>query len=159
MLAALLFGPFAIKLMVTEPYPAVIMPSGSGRIEIGDNTFTFRHYRAYGITQAGAKEALDLVDFIQPAHPQYLYEVFRNQFGLKNGSTKTIKIRGTNLTVASYPQRGATVRNQTKYRSSLNAHFDNRYEHLLLEQVTVVGELKTRRWIKESIDEINLIEL
>lgn len=159
MLAALLFIPFGIKLMILEPYPAVIMPSGSGRIDISEGTYRFTYYRAYGITSSNAREALNVIDLIQPAHDQYLYTIFKNDFGIGNDSQKTIQLRGTNWAIASYQQAGATPQHKADYRSALNTQLSNRFEQLLLEQVTVLGDIKTRNWIQEDTDESTLIEL
>ena len=158
-LGALLCIPFAIKLMIAEPYPAVIMPSGSGRIDISQGTYQFNNYRAYGITESGAQEPLDLMKLIQPAHSQYLYGIFEHHFGLKSDPRKTIKLRGTDWTIASYRLPGATPEHQIEWRTELKARLGHRFEQLLLEQVSVVGDLKTRNWIQETHDESILIEL
>ncbi|MGB0258791.1 MAG: hypothetical protein ACPGES_09070 [Coraliomargarita sp.] len=157
--AALLFIPFAIKLVLTEPYPAVIMPSGSGRMDISQGTYTFTHYRAYGISLTGSREPLNIMDLIKPAHDQYLYVIFNNGFGLIDDSKKTLQLRGTDWTIASYPQAGATPTNQAQYRSALNSTLGKRFEKLLLERVIVLGDLNTRNWLQETIDESTLIEL
>lgn len=158
-LGALLCIPFGIKLMIAEPYPAVIMPSGSGSIDLSDDTYTFTHYRAYGIKASGEQEAIDLVGLIQPAHQQYLYSIFKNKLGLRSNPEKAIKLRGTDWTLASYTQPGATSEHQAEYRSELKSQLGNQYKGLLLQKVTVLGDIKTRNWIEENTDESTLIEL
>ena len=145
--------------MITEPYPAVIMPSGSGRMDLSDDSYTFHHYRAYGVLDNGDNEAIDLLKLIEPAHRQYLYAIFTNQLGLHTHSTKEIKIRGTKWCIVNYQQRGATKEHQDAYRAQLNALWNNRYTGILLQKVSIEGDINTRTWRKETIDESIRIEL
>ena len=158
-LAVLLGVPFAIKLLLTEPYPAVIMPSGSGRVDISDGCYTFTHYRAHGLLANGTREHIDLVELIQPAHQQYMYKVFNNHLGLNPDSRKHIQLRGTDWTVANYRQRGALEAQQAACRARLMATWEHRYTAILLEKVTVRGDIASRNWIEETLDESIHIEL
>ena len=158
-LAALLCIPFGTKLMLTEPYPAVIMPSGSGRIDIGDGHYTFVNYRVYGVLSDGEREAINFLELIKPAHEQYIYSIFGNQLGLNSNAMKEIKLRGTSWIIASYRQRGATEEQQEVCREYLNTAWKNRYAAVLLEKVTVRGDIKSRNWIEETVDESIRIEL
>lgn len=158
-LAAALCIPFAVTLLITEPYPAVIMPSGSGKLDLSDGTYQFVHYRAYGIDATGAKEPLDLLELTQAAHPQYLYVIFSNHFGLNRNSQKELKLRGTDLQIARYRQPGATSAHQAVYREQLHSRFNQQYTALQLEKVSVTGDIETRTWITEETDELIIIQL
>jgi|GEM_PF-1597047 len=152
-LLILLLFPFCLKLLLTEPYPAVIFPSGAGTVDLSDQSYNFTEYRVYGISDQGPQQRIDILKLITPAHPQYLYQIFGNAFGLSADPTKELKLRGTDWTLLSYRQRGATDTQRAECKSWLNARLEQRYQSLILQKIIVTGDLKTRSRTNEQIDD------
>lgn len=145
--------------MIAEPYPAVIMPSGSGSMDIQNNQYQFTHYRIFGETPQGEFEPIDPLQLIGKAHRQYLYAIFKNGYGLKTESTRQLKLRGTDWVLYSYQQKGNSVENQQSYKRELADKLQHKYQTLHLQQLTVTGDLKTNQWIEEVVDESIAINL
>jgi len=145
--------------MIIEPYPSVIMPSGSGSIDISQNDYTFYNYRAYGIKADGSEHKIDLLELIRPAHKQYLYTIFEKEFGLSEDAEKEIKLRGTDWVIARYMRAGASSENRQIFKEQVRKQLGRDYNALVLKKVSVRGDLKTKKWLDEATHEQTQISL
>jgi len=84
-LSAFLVVPFAIRFLapVMEPYPAVLLPAGAGKIKTAENQLDFEQTAIYG-KAAGRDEWTRLVpsQFLDPIPPEFFPPLAQRYFGL-----------------------------------------------------------------------------
>lgn len=97
-LFASLFFPFVMKTASSklEPYPAIILPSGAGKLDLKESVINVNYLSIYGYDFQGKLEKIDAKQFLHPIPNQYIYAIFDNEFGLSTKTTKEILLRGTN---------------------------------------------------------------
>ena len=95
-LSAALFLPFFIKLVnpKLELYPAIILPSGAGKIDLKEKSIEVQNLSIYGYNTQGKLQKIDVVNFLAPIPRQYLYGIAETEFGLSTQTVDEIKIRG-----------------------------------------------------------------
>ena len=93
-LAAMLLGPFAVRVLSnTEPYPAILLPSGAGKIAVRGSEATFKHLTLYAHDSAGHLVPIDPRRLLAPIPTHYLYAIAANDFGQREAPTQPIFIR------------------------------------------------------------------
>ena len=95
-LSVALFLPFFIKLVnpKLELYPAIILPSGAGKIDLKEQGIEVQNLSIYGYNTQGKLQKIDAVSFLAPIPRQYLYGIAGTEFGLSTQTIDEIKIRG-----------------------------------------------------------------
>ena len=86
LLAGILIGPFCLRTMwpSLEPYPAIMLPSGAGKLKLQPDEFSFSRLVVYG--QDGENNKWTLVDplkFLDPIPVWYLNDLAYRHFGLR----------------------------------------------------------------------------
>jgi hypothetical protein len=86
LLAFILLPPFALKTLKPhfEPYPAIILPSGVNRINVGAKDVVFRRTSLWGKPEKNnIWTRIDLETFWPPLPIQYFGSIVKNSLGLK----------------------------------------------------------------------------
>lgn len=86
LLAALLV-PFLSKLHFSEPYPAIILPSGAGQLKKSDGVVHFSYITCEGINSKGNTVSLSLEEIFSPAPPHFISAIISNNLGFPGPST------------------------------------------------------------------------
>ena len=94
LLACTLLPPFILKTLYhLEPYPAIILPSGAGTLDLGAKEISFNRTSLWGKDeQNDIWLRLDVETFLAPIPVQYLNPLARNSFGLNSPEDKTINL-------------------------------------------------------------------
>jgi hypothetical protein len=93
-LAILLVVPLVTRVLSnTEPYPAILLPSGATKIAVRARAATFDHVALYARDSSGRLEAIDPRTFLAPIPVQYLEGITANDFGQSEATTKRLFIR------------------------------------------------------------------
>jgi hypothetical protein len=84
LLSLCLFIPFGLSFISgLEPYPAVILPGGAGKIKIDGDDLRFSKLVLYGKDQESDQwKSLDATAFLDPIPVVYLRSIIVNEFGL-----------------------------------------------------------------------------
>ena len=150
LLLVLLGTPYAIfKIARLEPYPAILLPAGAGKILKKGNSFQFARTGIYGIDLvSGEWQRLDPASFLDPIPAHFLNAIIVNEFGLNPDLEFTVRFRGNLLPSFSYDNRSRLSEkniNDTKswLRTRLSNH-GSRDEMLLVRKVLISVNLKTR---------------
>ena len=99
--AVLLLVPFALRTLssAVEPYPAVLLPAGPGKVPVSSGTASYSVRSLLGHKPDGSEAPLDPVRFLAPIPVQYLYALADGEFGQRTERDGTISLRGLHLTV------------------------------------------------------------
>lgn len=92
-LASTLVSPFVLKTFhpYLELYPAILLPSGAGRVNIDKETISFGRISLWGKNKDNDNwKRIDIETFLAPIPPHYFSSIVRNSFGL-NLATKELK--------------------------------------------------------------------
>jgi hypothetical protein len=93
-LAILLIVPLVTRVLTnTEPYPAILLPSGATKIAVRARAATFDHVALYAGDSYGRFEAIDARTFLAPIPVQYLEGITATDFGQTDTTTKRFLIR------------------------------------------------------------------
>lgn len=77
----LLFIPYVIKLKISEPFPAIIMPSGHGKIHLQDTIF--KNYESEIKAIKDKKEIkITTSELFSNIPPHYHYRIINNNLGI-----------------------------------------------------------------------------
>jgi hypothetical protein len=85
LLSAFLVVPFAIATLapVLEPYPAVLLPTGGGRIKTTEDQMDFGRLVIYGrVADRDAWTRLSPPEFLSPIPPEFFSTLVQRYFGL-----------------------------------------------------------------------------
>lgn len=95
-LLAALFLPFSMKTAHSklEPYPAIILPSGAGKLNLQEGVIKVNNLAIYGYDFQGKLQKIDAKKLLDPIPNQYLYAVVDNEFGLSTKITDEVLLRG-----------------------------------------------------------------
>ena len=94
LLTFILLPPFALTTLKPhlEPYPAIILPSGAGKIDVGSKDISFTRIDLWGKREKdNTWTRIDLETFWPPIPQQYFYPIVRNSLGLKLEQDEIIK--------------------------------------------------------------------
>lgn len=72
--------PWIARLYITEPYPAVMFPSGHGKISIVNDSISFERNQIYGVKN-GVHEELHWDQLLGPIKPQYYSMLWMKELG------------------------------------------------------------------------------
>jgi hypothetical protein len=90
LLSVLLFVPFAVRFGFTEPYPAVLLPSGAGTIKVGDHINRTAIYgRKIG---SDAWTNLSPSQFLHPIPIEFFPNLAERSFGLSPSPYRVFKL-------------------------------------------------------------------
>lgn len=92
LLTCTLIPPYILKIYHPrlEPYPAIILPSGARKVNLGRNDITFNRTSIWAKHEKNdIWTRIDAETFLSPIPPHYLYEIARNSFGLDSSPGKT----------------------------------------------------------------------
>jgi hypothetical protein len=105
--AGLLVVPFALRTLssAVEPYPAVLLPAGPGKVPVSNGTAGFSVRSLLGHRPDGSEAPLDPVTFLAPIPVQYLYALADSEFGQRTKRDGTITLRGLHVTIDAPPPR------------------------------------------------------
>lgn len=81
-LAVFLLVPALIRSLSTEPFPAVLLPAGSGQLSVEDGIVTFSHSSLWAHDIAGNAHKLDAESFLDPVPVHFLGPLTSFEFGL-----------------------------------------------------------------------------
>ena len=92
-LAGTLVSPFVLKTLhpYLEPYPAILLPSGAGRVSIDEEIVSFGRISLWGKNEDNNWKRIDIENFLAPMPKHYFSSVVKNSFGL-DLATKDIKV-------------------------------------------------------------------
>lgn len=109
-LCALLGIPFLLRTIAPtlEPYPAIILPAGAGKVSRSEGIFTFNRFEAIGIDAATGKEKqLNPSTLLRPIPVQYFHVIFDNNFGLGASPTRRIRFKYLRFPTINLKRRAA----------------------------------------------------
>jgi hypothetical protein len=116
-LALCLVSPFALRLLAhrLEPYPAVLLPSGAGKIRVGDGRVEFTSNQVWALSPDRRWQRVDCGELLRPIPVQYLGGLVKNEFGLRDDvqASVTLKKLGVRLPIGR-PPATAEHQNVTK---------------------------------------------
>jgi hypothetical protein len=93
LLAACLVIPFALRLRFTEPYPAVLLPSGAGTIKTAADKIDCNRTAIYGkLPGRDAWIRLSPWQFLYPIPVEFFPPLAERYFGLIPGAHRILKI-------------------------------------------------------------------
>lgn len=94
LLSFILFVPFILKILNSElePYPAIILPSGAGKININSKFIEVNNLSIYGYKQ-GKLQRLDPESFLKPIPSQYIHSIAKNEFGLYKKQQENLHLK------------------------------------------------------------------
>lgn len=100
LLLLVLFIPFTLRTLSTqlEPYPAILMPSGAGKVRVDNEIITYRVTKFYG--QNADSEWLEITasQLIDPIPVQYVSQLLAIDFGLTElGDDVPLRLRGDHV--------------------------------------------------------------
>ena len=150
LLSTILVIPYMIKLIVRlEPYPAIILPSGAGKVERKDDSFQFTRTNIYGLgLVSGEWERRDPKSFLNPIHVHFLSAIIKNDFGLNPDLEYTVSSRGNLIPSFTYNNRDCLTEKNISYTKSwLRTRLSNhgcKNEMIIVRQVLLSADLKTR---------------
>jgi hypothetical protein len=92
LLAAALLVPFVVRLVATEPYPAILLPNGAGKIFFDGAD---AHFERVTLCAQGVRGCapLDPRRLLMPIPGHYLFAIARNDFGQDVAPTAPLVIR------------------------------------------------------------------
>ena len=130
-LAAILFFPWIVRLSITEPYPAILFPSGHGKVIIANDSISFDKFELYGIKN-GAKEPMDWEQFLGPIKPQYYSMVWMKELGF---SSDWIQEDGEDTRIMPWKKRAeGDVENLKAWYTS---QMEERCDSILFEKLKI----------------------
>jgi hypothetical protein len=116
-LVLLLAVPFALRTLSSsaEPFPALILPAGPGKVPVSQGAAGFSVRTIVGRRPDGSEARLDPVTFLAPIPVHYLYALADGQFGQAPDGDKTISSGrlGVSFTVPR-PQSTASSRAEAR---------------------------------------------
>jgi len=93
-LAALLIGPLLVRHYTSsEPWPAVLLPSGGGLIRKYDGIALFEVVEVKAVDRSGKELRIDPQDLIDPIPPQYFRALSENRFGYDLTALRKVQTR------------------------------------------------------------------
>jgi hypothetical protein len=108
LLFAFLLVPFAIRTLAPtlEPYPAVLLPSGTGTIKMTGGQIDLDRLAIYGKTAGSdAWIRLSLSRFLNPIPPQYFPTLAQRNFGMSPSGPITHRFDGLSLVITIDPHK------------------------------------------------------
>jgi hypothetical protein len=116
-LAVCFVVPFGLRLLAPrlEPYPAVLLPSGAGKIHVGDGRVEFTSNQVWALSPDRRWQRVDCRELLRPIPVQYLGMLVNNKFGLRDDvqAPVTLKKLGLRLPIGR-PPATAEHKNVTK---------------------------------------------
>lgn len=100
LLAFILIPPFALKIRKRlEPYPAIILPIGARKVNVGKKEINFNRTSLWGKREKdNTWTRVDVKKFLHPIYVHYWDPISRNSFGLKSTEGRIIKLfKGINI--------------------------------------------------------------
>ena len=99
LISLILIVPYLVKLLIAEPYPAIILPSGHAKIKVTTSEYTFESIEIEGVKNDNELFSVIPPDaFLDPAPSRLLGYLAKNEFGLvkkegmKAATEKNIKL-------------------------------------------------------------------
>ncbi|MGC1527685.1 MAG: hypothetical protein WA783_16700 [Phormidesmis sp.] len=146
-----LVGPFLLRDVSNslEPYPAVLQPTGSGKIFTTDNILTFTETQLIAIQVDGSEHRVDTRAFVSRIPHRYWQPIADMNFGLGPAATQSVSLDAQEIAVAEVEESSLEER-----RAMLN------WIHTRLAQqgLREIHRLSTRRievfYDKESGTEV-----
>lgn len=89
-----LVPPYILKFnAITEPYPAIILPAGAGKINISKSTLSFRQSMLWGKREFDSPEwaALDVEKLLYPIPTHYFVPIFSRSLRLGKGAEHIVQ--------------------------------------------------------------------
>lgn len=92
LLALTLIPPFALKFRYPdlEPYPAIILPSGAGKVNVTAKEISFIRDSFWGKRENDTWTRIDKKAFFEPIPVRYLHPLARDSFGLNSAAGKNV---------------------------------------------------------------------
>lgn len=91
LISLVLFIPFILAKKVSEPYPAIILPSGATEADVGARHISFNKTSVWGKHRKdNTWVQIDVATFLAPIPVQYFPAIAKNSFGLNSAEGKTI---------------------------------------------------------------------
>ena len=99
LLAFTLLPPFALTKLNLQPYPAIILPSGARKVDVGAREISFNRISLWGKHEKkDIWTRVDVETFLAPIPVHYLPAIARNSFGLNSAKGKIINLpKGVNI--------------------------------------------------------------
>ncbi|KAA3436074.1 hypothetical protein [Rufibacter hautae] len=88
-LLALLLIPYFLRSkygIALEPYPAVMLPSGSGKVDVAPGRTKVKFTSLYALNAQGTWSKVDNTHLLYPIPIQYLNPILAKEFGLKENA-------------------------------------------------------------------------
>lgn len=76
-----------------EPYPAILLPHGAGKVMIKEGIVGVGLVSLYGYDAYGKLHKIDRAKFLSPIPPQYFDEIVKKNFGISTVNNRIQKIR------------------------------------------------------------------
>lgn len=108
LLSAFLLVPFAVRTLAPtlEPYPAVLLPSGTGTIKITGGQTDLDRIAIYGKTAGSdAWTRLSPSRFLNPIPPQYFPTLAQRNFGMSPAGPIAHRIHGVGVLITIQPRK------------------------------------------------------
>lgn len=161
LLSCLLIPPFIIKTLYPslEPYPAVILPSGSNTINIEDSKVSFSKTSVWAKQNSRAKTwtEIDSRKFIEPIPGYYLQHIALNSFGFESKAKKTGSIlkrkHDSILSSKITSDEIAATKNWFKQKLNKSGYVSDEFM-VVSEEITFdinTGKIASRKKIDEQI--------
>lgn len=143
--------PYGVKLLSPhlEPYPAIIFPSGAGKVRQSQGKFEFRVNNIYCIDSSTKEwKRQDTSSFLFPIPPHYFSSIIKNEFGLNPDLKHTVKFRKNILPSFTYTNLSALDKESIDHtkewiRERLLRH-GCKDTYLLIRSTLMSADLKTK---------------
>lgn len=96
-----------------EPYPAVLLPAGTGKISVTAKEVSFSQRQIFAVFPDGNEQLLNPAEFFPPIPEQYWTEIARNRFGLGPERSRSISLGIWTLTVRQQREADTSERRET----------------------------------------------
>lgn len=151
LLLTALLVPFAVKLFAVEPYPAVILPSGAGKLRIVDGCFQHNRRAVFAECRDGSLEPVPPATWLDWTHAQHIGALFHQGFGLDTARRRVIGFHGTTAVLAAYERAGNTPENVAACREWIGERLGDDVVALVLRRSKVTRRLESKEYVKEEV--------
>lgn len=127
-----------MRLYITEPYPAVLFPSGHGKINISNDTVSFERNLLFG-TKDGSREVLEWNQMFGPIRTQYYAFVWMKDLGF---SPEWIVEDEVDTKLMPWKQRAS--HDLPELKDWYNHQLENEYDSIVFEKINVSVSMKSK---------------
>lgn len=160
LIAIALLVPFGLRELSRslEPYPAILQPSGAGKISTKDTRLRFYETELVAVRSDGSEQRLDPNEFMDKIPTQYWTHIARAHFGLGPAKTQDISLGIWTLTATTLKSASAQERVEalTWIHNRLKALGVEDAQTLKVSQIRILFDLQTatetQREITDQID-------